>query len=188
MIIYTVPIAILYTQRGIGTAFGNPHIVPMVNVYRYERDRLELEYNLEGLNSIASMIEKRVETDAVFETRELLLEMAKASGGHVRHMMQMMRDASIHALGLGRNKIKADNVAYAAKQLRFRFERSTPRTHYPELARIAQQKELTDDVVGKELLFSTAVLEYNRDNRWIYPHPAVRRSELFKQAIADLQI
>lgn len=188
VIIYTVPIATLYTQRGIGTAFGNPHIVPMVNVYRDERDRLELEYNLEGLNSIASMIEKRVETDAVFETRELLLEMAKASGGHVRHMMQMMRDASIHALGLGRNKIKADNVAYAAKQLRFRFERSTPRTHYPELARIAQQKELTDDVVGKELLFSTAALEYNGDNRWIYPHPAVRRSELFKQAIADLQI
>lgn len=188
MILYTVPISTLYSQRGISTAFGNPHIVPMVNVYQYDRDQLELDYNLEGLNAVASMIEKRVDTSAVFETREVLLEMAKASGGHVRHMMQMMRDATIHALGLGRTRIQTDNVTYAAKQLQFRFERSTPRTHYTELARVAHKKEITDDEIGKELLFSTAVLEYNGDNRWIYPHPVVRRSDLFRQALADLQV
>ncbi|MGB3494399.1 MAG: hypothetical protein WBA57_16855, partial [Elainellaceae cyanobacterium] len=187
VIIYTVPIATLYTQRGIGTAFGNPHIVPMINVYQYDRDTLDLEYNLQGLNSIASMIEKRVNTTAIFDHRDLLLEMAKASGGHVRHMMQMMRDACIHAIGMGRSKIQADNVTYAAKQLQFRFERATPRTHYSELAKIAVQKEITDDAIGQELLFSTAVLEYNGDNRWVYPHPVVRRSELFKRALEYIQ-
>lgn len=187
VIIYTVPIAMLYTQRGIGTAFGNPHMIPMINVYHYEPDTLDLEYDDHGLNAIASMVDKRVDSTTIFEQRELLLEMAKASGGHVRHMMQMMRDACIHALGLGRSSIQADNVLYAAKQLQFRFERATPRTHYPELARIAMQKELTDDETGRELLFSTAVLEYNGNNRWVYPHPVVRQSELFKRALANLQ-
>lgn len=187
VIIYTVPIATLYTQRGIGTAFGNPHIIPMINVYRVDPETSEPAYDESGLNALASMIEKRVDSEAVFETREQLLDMAKASGGHVRHMMQLMRDACIHAIGLGRSKIQADNVTYAVKQLQFRFERATPRTHYPELARIARQKEITDDTVGRELLFSTAVLEYNGDNRWVYPHPVVRQSELFKRALADIQ-
>lgn len=106
MVLYTVPISTLYAQRGISSAFGNPHIVPMVNVYQYDRHSLELAYNPDGLNAMASMIEKRVDATAVFESRELLLDMAKSSGGHVRHMMQMMRDASIHALGLGRTKFR----------------------------------------------------------------------------------
>ena len=144
-------------------------------------------YDPDGLNSIASMIQKRVDTIAIFESGELLLDMAKSSGGHVRHMMQMMRDACIQALGRGRSKIKADNITYAAKQLQFRFERATPRTHYAELARIAIQKELTEDSIGQELLFSTAVLEYNEDNRWVYPHPVVRRSELFQRALEGIQ-
>ena len=124
VILYTVPITTLYAG-GVGAAFGNPHIIPMINVYRYEPEKLELKHNLEGLNAIAAMVEKRVNSSAVFEQRDLLLKVAQASGGHVRHMMQMVRDAAIHALGLGYSKIKADNVVYAAKQLQFRFARNS---------------------------------------------------------------
>ena len=187
VIIYTVPIANPYAQDGVNPAFGPPHIVPMVNVYQYEQDQPDLDDNLDGLNSIVSMIEKRVDVKAVFEQRAHLLDMARASGGHVRHMMQMMQAASINALGLSQTKIDADNVTYAAKQLQFQFERSTPRAYYPELARVALHKDFTDDEIGRELLFSTAVLEYNGNNRWVYPHPLIRRSELFRQALANLQ-
>lgn len=187
VIIYTVPIATPYAQGGVNPAFGPPHIVPMVNVYQFEPDKADLDDNLNGLNSIASMIEQRVEVEAVFEQRSHLLDMARASGGHVRHMMQMMQTACINALGLSRTKIGADHVTYAAKQLQFQFERSTQRAHYPELARVALQKEFTDDDISRELLFSTAVLEYNGENRWVYPHPLIRRSELFRKALVDLQ-
>ncbi|NER00173.1 MAG: hypothetical protein F6K30_26325 [Cyanothece sp. SIO2G6] len=109
-------------------------------MYEFATDRVELNYAEAGLNEIARLIEQRVEVEAVFEQRELLLEMAKASGGHVRHLMQIMRAACIHALGLARAKIQADNVTYAINQHQFQFERSTPRAYYGELARIAQQK------------------------------------------------
>ena len=36
-IIYTVPISILYTAPGLNTCFGDPHIVPMVNIYQIDR-------------------------------------------------------------------------------------------------------------------------------------------------------
>jgi Cdc6-like AAA superfamily ATPase len=36
-IIYTVPISILYTAPGLNTSFGDPHIVPMVNIYQIDR-------------------------------------------------------------------------------------------------------------------------------------------------------
>ncbi|MEL6225244.1 MAG: P-loop NTPase fold protein [Cyanobacteria bacterium J06627_8] len=186
-IIYTVPIAALYTQRGISPAFEIQHTIPMIDVYRKVPDKIELDYDQEGLHAIASMVEKRVDSRAIFETQDQLLNIAKASGGHVRHMMQMVRTACIQAIGMGHFKLQAEHVAYAAKQLQFQFERATPRTHYPELARIAMQKEITDDEIGRELLFSTAVLEYNGDSRWVYPHPVVRQSELFKRALADLQ-
>jgi hypothetical protein len=186
-IIYTVPIATLYSPRGIGGTFSNPHIVPMVNVYVFDRDRIDLEYDPDGLAAIASLIEKRVDVEAVFESRDLLLKLAEASGGHLRHLMQMMRDACNHAIGRGNSKIQAENLTYAIKQLQFKFERALPRSYYPELANIAITKEIADDTIGQELLFSTAVLEYNGSNRWVYPHPVVRQSEILKRAIQTLQ-
>lgn len=186
-IIYTVPIATLYSPRGVGGTFNNPHIVPMVNVYQFERERLELDYRADGLNAIASLIEKRVSIDDIFESRDLLLELAKGSGGHLRHLMQLMRDSCTHAIGKGYSKIQADNVHYAVKQLQFRFERAIRREYYPELAQIAISKETTDDEIGRELLFSTAALEYNGNQRWVYPHPAIRQSELFQRAVKNVQ-
>jgi len=186
-IIYTVPIATLYSPRGVGGTFNNPHIVPMVNVYQFERDRLELGYELDGLNAMASVIEKRVNVDDVFESRDLLLELAKGSGGHLRHLMQLMRDSCTHAIGKGYSKIQDENIRYAIKQLQFRFERAIRREYYPELAQIAITKETTDDVIGQELLFSTAALEYNGNRRWVYPHPAIRQSEIFQRAVKDAQ-
>lgn len=186
-VVYTVPIARLYDPRGISGIFNNPHIVPMINVYEFDRDKLDLDYNPDGLEAMAAMVARRVEVTAVFESRELVLDLARASGGHLRHMMQMMRDSCNHAVGMGHSKLKAENIAYGIKQLQFRFERAIPRSFDGELAQVARLKELTDDQVGQELLFSTAVLEYNGSNRWVYPHPVVRQSERFKRAIRDSQ-
>lgn len=186
-VIYTVPIATLYSDTGIGSTFGNPHIVPMINVYVFERDRLELEYDPAGLEAMATLVEKRVDSAAVFSNRTLLLDLAKASGGHLRNMMQLVREATNHAIGRGNAKIQAENVTYAIKQLQFRLERAIPRSYYPALASIAVAKELTDDDISRKLLFMTAVLEYNGSNRWVYPHPVVCQSELFKRAVRAIQ-
>ncbi|HEY9625833.1 MAG TPA: P-loop NTPase fold protein [Coleofasciculaceae cyanobacterium] len=189
VIIYTVPIGSLYTPRGIGKSFEDATIVPMVKIYQYERDRLELDHLKDGLQSMADLIIKRVEAKQIFSSSAQLLEICKASGGHPRFLMQIMRTACLTGNGRGHTKLMDEDITYAINQLQFRFERELVLISraYAVLAEIARTKELTKDDVLSELLFSTAVLEYNGNQRWAYPNPVVRRSDLFQQAVKENQ-
>lgn len=158
----------------------------MINVYRYERDTPELAYDPDGLEAMARLIEQRVAVEDIFGHRDLLLELAQASGGHLRQMMRMARQAFLTAMGRGHGRVEADDVTYAINQEQFGFERSISPEQYLELAQAALKKELTDEATGQELLFSTAILEYNGGRRWVYPNPVVRRSEPFQRALNQL--
>ena len=184
-IVYTVPLSVLSSTKNLNNNFGNPHIVPMVNIYEFNRDNCDLNYNQTGLDTIASLIERRVEVDKIFESREELLELAKASGGHVRQLMQMMQTACLTASTNEHDKINAEDVIYAIKQEQFNFERFIPQSHYPVLAEVCLTKNITKDDVGQLMLFNTSVLEYNGKNRWNYPNPVVKQSEEFKKALRD---
>lgn len=183
--VYTVPLSVLYSVKNLNNNFGNPHIVPMVNIYEFDRDNCDLNYNQAGLNAIASLIERRVEVDKIFESQEELLELAKASGGHVRQLIRMMRTACLTASTNGNAKITADDVIYAVKQEQFNFERIIPQNHYPVLAETCLTKNITKDDVGQLMLFNTSVLEYNGKNRWNYPNPVVKQNEEFQKALRD---
>ncbi|WP_375468751.1 P-loop NTPase fold protein [uncultured Nostoc sp.] len=183
-IIYTVPISVLCSPKNPLNQFdGNPHIVPMVNIYEFERDRCDLNYNQTGLEAVASVIEKRVDIDAVFESRQQLLDLAKASGGHVRQLMQMMRTACQTASTRKHPKIIAEDIIYAVKQQQFSFERFIPEEHYAFLAQVCITKNVSKDDIGQLMLFNTSVLEYNGDKRWNYPNPVVKQNEFFQKAI-----
>jgi hypothetical protein len=179
-IIYTVPISVLCSPKNLINSFENPHLMPMINIYKFERDRPALLYNESGLNAVASVVERRVNIEAVFESRELLLELAKASGGHVRQLMQMMRIACQTASTRKHKKIQAEDITYSINQEKFNFERIIPEEHYPILANVYRNKDIDKNEIGQLMLFNTSVLEYNGDNRWNYPNPMVIQSELFQ--------
>ncbi len=183
VIIYTVPISVLYSEKHLSNVFDSPNIVPMVNIYNLERQKIDLDYNEEGLNAVASLIEKRVNIEAVFQSREHLLELAKASGGHVRQLMLMMRNACRTAITRGRDRIHSEDVIYTVKQEQFNFERSIPLEHYPILAQVARTKDLEKNEIGEKMLYNTSVLEYNGNSRWNYINPVVRQSDAFQQAL-----
>ena len=186
-IIYTVPISILCSPKKPLALFdGEPHIVPMVNIYQFDRNVRDLNYNQIGLDTIASLIEKRVDVNAVFNSRQELLELAKASGGHVRQIMQMMRATCLRASTKNHSKIEAEDVVYAVKQQQFSFERFIPEEHYPVLAQVYLNKDVSKDDIGQLMLFNTSVLEYNGDNRWNYPNPVVKQNEFFQKALAEI--
>lgn len=184
-IIYTVPLSVLYSSQNAIKNFDSADIVPMVNIYEFERDSCDLNYNEVSLNAMASLVERRVEVDKIFESREQLLELAKASGGHVRQLMQMMRRACITASGRGHAKIMAEDVTYAVKQEQFNFERFIPQNHYPVLAQVCLTKTINKDEISELMLFNLSVLEYNGKNRWNYPTPVVKQSEEFQKALRD---
>lgn len=183
VIIYTVPISVLYSEKHLSNVFDTPNIVPMVNIYNFNRNEINLDYKMDALHAIASLIEKRVNIDAVFESRQNLLELAKASGGHVRQLMQMMRTASRTARTRGHQNIRSEDIIYAVKQEQFNFERSIPTELYPILAQVCKTKDIEKDEIGQLMLFNTSVLEYNGNSRWNYINPVIKHSDGFQQAL-----
>ena len=186
--VYTVPISVVYSPKNINNAFAKYNIIPMINIYKYDplvSSESELEYNDQGLDAVMSLVEKRVDIDAIFESRQGLLELAKYSGGHVRQMMQMVRGAIQSARASRADKVSAEHITYAINQEQFNFERVIPDEHYPVLAKVYLSKNAPRDEIGQLMLSNISVLEYNGLHRWNYLNPVVIRSRLFIKALAD---
>jgi len=186
-IIYTAPISVVYSEKNLSNAFDSPNIVSMVNIYEFNRNNCDLQCNQEGLEAIANLIEHRVDVDAVFEDRQLLLNLAKASGGHVRQLMQMTASSCLTAATSGNNKVTADDVIYAIKQEQFNFERIIPTDHYPELAQVCLEKDVRKDELGRTMMFNLSVFEYNGSSRWNYINPVIKESDAFQKALHAAQ-
>lgn len=186
-LIYTVPISVVYSDKNVNNSFSQPHIVPMVNIYRQQDGKLG--YDLEVLKQLARLITERIDCRAIFASpagkpNALVMELLKASGGHVRQLMQMVAKACLVAAGRGSSQIEAIDVAYVIKQERFNFERVVPEHHYPLLVQVCRQQRVPQTADGQRMLFNLSVLEYNGDRRWNYINPVIRQSEPFQEAKA----
>ena len=186
-IIYTVPISAVYSDKNLSATFGSPNIMPMVNFYEFDLHNCYLAYKPDRLKAFASIIEKRVDVDAVFASRDQLLDLVKASGGHVRQLMQMTARACLTAFGSEHEKIMAEDVEYAIKEEQFNFERINLDQYYPVLAKVYLTKNINKDEIGQLLLFNLSVLEYNGDKRWNYLNPVLKSSSLFQEALRNEQ-
>ena len=186
-IIYTVPISAVYSDKNLNKTFGSPNIMPMVNIYKSELDKCDLDYREDRIEVLANLVGQRVDIEAVFESRQQLLNLVKASGGHVRQLMQMNANSCLTAAGRGHSKVKADDISYAIKQEQFNFERITLNEYYSVLAQVCLSKNIDKDEIGQLLLFNLSVLEYNGDNRWNYINPVLKSSSLFQEALANEQ-
>jgi ABC-type phosphate transport system ATPase subunit len=186
-IIYTVPISAVYSDKNLSKTFGSPNIMPMVNLYEHNLFQCDLEYKQDKLEVFARLIEKRVNLDAVFESHQQLLDLVKASGGHVRQLMQMTAKSFLTAAGRGHSKVTTEDVTYAIKEEQFNFERITLNEYYSVLAKVCLTKNINKDEIGQLLLFNLSVLEYNGDNRWNYINPVLKLSSLFQEALRNEQ-
>ena len=187
-IVYTVPISVVYSPKNVNNAFANYHIIPMINIYDYDPQnpsQKEPEFSLKGLNAVISLIEKRIDVDAIFESRQGLLELAKYSGGHVRQMMQLVRVAIENARARRLTKVADEDITYAVNYEQFNFERVIPDEHYPVLVKVYLEKNAPRDEIGQLMLSNISILEYNGLHRWNYLNPVVIRSRLFKRALED---
>ncbi|MCY7331146.1 MAG: ATP-binding protein [Pseudanabaena sp. CAN_BIN31] len=187
-IIYTVPISVVYSSKNINNAFAKYNIIPMINIYNYDPlspTDSDLVYSDKGLNTMISLIEKRIDVEAIFEARLGLMELAKYSGGHVRQMMQMVRSSIQNARTSRATKVNAEHINYAINQEQFAFERLIPDDHYPVLAKVYLSKNAPKNEIRQAMLSNTSVLEYNGLNRWNYLNPVVIRSRLFLRALEN---
>lgn len=186
-VIYTVPISVIYSGNNYANVFGNLNVMPMVNIYQFDRGQAELGYSTDGLNAMAALVDQRVESDRIFESREALLELARLSGGHVRQLMQLLRTACLTAQG---SQISAADIELVAADEQNHFERFIPSDHYPVLVEIYRNKgvllEPAAQAMMQSMLFNITVLEYARLDdltAWKYINPLVKRTNAFREAL-----
>ena len=184
-IIYTVPIAVVYSAKNLNNSFGNPNIMPMVNIYE-KSDKVDLDYNDKGIEALIILLRKRIDLEQVFANLEDLKSLIKASGGHIRQLMRMTAIACLTAGSRGHNQVESEDITYAIKQEQFDFERRLLLEHYPILARVCRSKDINRDEVGQILLSNTAVLEYNGSSRWNYINPVVKKTTAFQEALKEV--
>jgi hypothetical protein len=158
----------------------------MVNIYEFEKNNVNLNHNQDSLDAIASVIEQRVDVDTVFESRQLLLKLAQASGGHVRQLMQIASQAFLIAATRSHSKVNDDDLTYAIKQEQFNFERSIATEYYSALAEVCVNKDVRKDDSGRLMLFNLWVFEYNGKNRWNYVNPVVMQISDLQDAIKSV--
>ena len=134
----------------------------------------------------AGVLQFITEIDAVFDSRDRVVELAKASGGHVRQLMELTASAFLTAATRGRDKVNAEDINYVIKQAQFNFERIIPTEHYPALAQVCLSKDVTKDESGRLMMYNLSVFEYNGKSRWNYINPVVLQINAFKEKLAAL--
>ncbi len=188
VLVYTVPISVIYSGGNYSNAFGNLNVMPMVNVYQYDPQATVLTYDQRGLDALGALLEKRVDVDQVFGDRAALGTLLQYSGGHVRQLMQLMRETCLLARG---DQITVDDVNRAVAKEKNNFERFIPREHYPILAEVCRTRATPAtpeaEALMQSMLFNITVLEYeegdNSARRWLYVNPLVRQIDALQQLL-----
>ncbi len=186
-VIYTVPISSVYSSQGIASSFNKPSILPIVNIYEFKTGQSPLNHNLQGINALVSLIAKRIDIKKVFAFEDVLIEIIRASGGHIRQLIQMVREACVTAIGRGHESIQIEDVNYVIRQLQFTFERVISEQHYSTLAYIYVFKQFSKDDIGQILISNMSVLEYSEEKCWYYPHPTIIQIDSFQRALKNLK-
>jgi len=127
------------------------------------------------VQSSVSLSDRRADESAIFADRQQLLDLVKASGCHVRQLMQVTRSAGHTGITRKHSKNLAVNATYALKQQQFDFEKATPEPEfYTKLPEVGSEKQITKDERGQNLLFNISVLKYNGNSQWNYVNPLVK--------------
>ncbi len=167
-IIYTVPIALLYSSeaRQVTQAFPGEYVLPSVSI----TERKTRDPNKEGRAVMEEFVRKRmllelIETDA--------LEHAITIGGGVfREMARIVRDAADNAIDREASTIEKQDVERAESEIRNEFRRTLELKDYAELKKIYESQELRGSDVCAKLLHNLSILEYQNDDNWCDVHPA----------------
>jgi len=176
--VYTIPVALL-NQENVANAWGSqPELLPMVKV----RDR-DGNDCAEALDVMVDAVARRVDLDAVFEHPEDVRDLCRVSGGHLRDLMILLREALTYTPDDAR--VPTDSVRLAVQELANDKQRSIQADEVDRLVEVYETKMLPNRSTYASLATKLLVLEYRNSTIWNDVHPAVQRTALFQAALAE---
>ncbi len=171
MAIYTAPVSLMY-ELGESPSFGpyRSYPVPMFKVMHRCPEKGLYEPDI---HKMMELVYRRVAPE-LFEDG-VVEEMAKASGGVVRHLIKMVQDACLYCATFGHEVITHDVLEWVINEFKRDFSRRLTRSDYVRLKRIHLTKDCEDSEQVWEYLQSLCVLEYVNGDYWYDVHPIVQR-------------
>lgn len=183
-LIYTVPIAMMYSPRAsvLTSIFPDNLVLPMIKTHTRDGKAWDA-----GLAVMRQILEQRITLRQAFDENTLDL-LCMQSGGHPRQLMTLVRNAALNADRQRKQSplIEQRAVERALERLVSEYSRSIPEEHFPLLARVHLDKQVPNDDAHRLMLHNLSVLEYlNGSPPWHDVNPAVVRLAKFQEALAD---
>jgi hypothetical protein len=193
-LIYTVPIAMVYSNRAndLKEIYGNPDLLPMIMVQTPDGALYE-----PGFGKLQEILRRRIRpflpevslSEDIFEGPEVLQQLCLASGGHVRELLLLMKEALNRANSL---PIPTRAVRRAMAETRDTYRRTVEEHQWAILAKVARTRTIDNDEDHRDLLFRRCLMEYRffDDNDtlqcWYDVHPLIKAIPEFQAAQRDL--
>ncbi len=181
-IIYTIPLALLYTAefRSVARSFSGWFVLPNIKIQN--RDGTPDE---KGRSIMRKMVARRMELGLITpDALEFLIEM---SGGVMREMTTLMQMACNEARVRGKESIDLLIAQTAVSTIRNEYQRSLRAEHYPQLQMVHRDKRVREihrvrqrpeeeesELALLELLHNLSILEYSNEDSWWDVHPIVK--------------
>ncbi len=194
-LIYTVPIAMVYSNRAneLKDIYGNPDLLPMVMVQTPDG-----ALHKPGLEKLKEILRRRIRpfvpevrlSQDVFEGPEVVQQLCLASGGHVRELLLLTKEAFSRA---DRLPIPTRAVRRALAETRDTYRRTVEKHQWAILAKVAQRRQIDNDEDHRDLLFRRCVMEYRYYDDdgtmqcWYDVHPLIKAIPEFKSAQAAIE-
>ncbi|MEM6327814.1 MAG: hypothetical protein AAF791_11910 [Bacteroidota bacterium] len=178
--VYTIPISLLSNENVANVWGTRPELLPMVKVH----ERGAPEADCDGaLDAMVEAVGRRIDLGAVFETPGDVRDLCRVSGGHLRDLMILLRDACSYTPDGA--KITRRAVDLSIQDLVNSYQRAIEDEEIPYLVEITRTQRLQNRPECSGLPLKLLVLEYRNGEPWTDLHPAVRRTTLIQDALAS---
>lgn len=195
-VIYTVPISLVYSDRAtdIRDIYGaDAQVLPMIMVQTPDNQRHE-----PGIEKVKELIAKRISQvdpflsleSHIFAEGEALERLCLLSGGHVRNLLSLMKEAIKYTDSL---PIPTRAIQRSISEARNTYRNNVYDDQWKSLASVHLSKEIIHDETHRSLLFSRCILEYRcLDDEgdikcWYDVHPLLKGTKEFKDNLARVQ-
>ncbi|MBR8840954.1 MAG: ATP-binding protein [Stigonema ocellatum SAG 48.90 = DSM 106950] len=192
-LVYTVPISILYSNRATDVAniYGNTQVLPMIMVQTPDNQSYQRGINkvTEVLQKRLSMIDDNLSIVNIFSQREDLEKLCLMSGGHVRNLLLLMKEAIKNTDTL---PIPTRALQRSISELRNTYRNTVFANEWQPLAKVYDSKQIENDALYRGLLFNRCILEYRYVDEegesvcWYDVHPLIKGIKEFQNAFHQL--
>jgi energy-coupling factor transporter ATP-binding protein EcfA2 len=188
-IIYTAPIYCWNQLQKLNGSHRKSLLVPLINIYEFSNTQLNPQVNQSSVQKLANILNRRIDLSLLFNTQKLSDDLILSCGGNLMHLMILLREACLSAIGRGRKQINEIDIDFAIEQLQeFCKFNQTSFSSYQIIAKVFYNKILPSDDSSFALLKAGRLLQYRDGKRdWFFPHPAIARMDKFKKVLYELE-